>query len=150
MREAFGNLWDLAKGKVLVLTTNGTIRKDGACVMGRGIAKEAKMKFPRLPYKLGSLIKASGNNVYDLGTFSGYRIISFPVKHNWWEQANIELIKRSARQLVKMADAFGWQEVYLPRPGCGNGRLRWEDVRSVLASVLDDRFIVCTWKEGKV
>lgn len=34
----------------------------------------------------------------------------------------------------------------LPRPGCGNGRLRWEDVRKILEPILDDRFTVVRWK----
>ncbi len=33
-------------------------------------------------------------------------------------------------------------KVYLVRPGCGNGQLKWEDVKPLIAPILDDRFIV--------
>lgn len=32
--------------------------------------------------------------------------------------------------------------IYLVRPGCGNGRLRWQDVRHALSEILDDRFVI--------
>jgi len=55
------------------------------------------------------------------------------------------LIRQSARQLVEMADKFGWGSVVLPRPGCGNGGLDWDDVRPILEAILDDRFTVVTF-----
>ena len=33
-------------------------------------------------------------------------------------------------------------KVYMARPGCGNGQLKWEDVKPLIAPILDDRFIV--------
>ena len=57
----------------------------------------------------------------------------------------IELIVESAHELVTTVNATEWNIVALPRPGCGKGGLSWEsDVRPLLSSVLDDRFIVCT------
>jgi hypothetical protein len=37
---------------------------------------------------------------------------------------------------------MNWTTVIMPRPGCGNGRLRWQDVSKVLSDILDDRFVV--------
>jgi hypothetical protein len=48
-------------------------------------------------------------------------LITFPVKHTWWEAADLDLIERSARELLKMIEVKKIQEaIYLPRPGCGN------------------------------
>ncbi|AEG14510.1 hypothetical protein Desku_0911 [Desulfofundulus kuznetsovii DSM 6115] len=146
MRTARGNLWRLAINKVLVITTNGSLNKRGECVMGRGIAREAKERFPELPRVLGDRIKQQGNRCFMLGKWGDYVLVSFPVKHRWYEKADPELIRKSASELVEIAGTCGFEEVYMPRPGCGNGRLSWEgEVRPLLRGVLDDRFVVCTW-----
>lgn len=141
MKEIQKNLWDV-ECDLRVLTTNGIVRRDGACVMGRGCALEAKDRFPGIEFRLGELIRKYGNRVMRLGRYEGVVIASFPVKHNWKEPADPELIRRSAEQLVALADKFGYTDVAIPRPGCGNGKLRWSDVRKVLDDVLDDRFTV--------
>jgi len=145
MIEQTGNLWDYHKlGRWIIITTNGTIRKDGACVMGRGTAKQAAVKFPQLPYELGAKL-SGGNNVY---VFDKYNIITLPVKHHWREQADLNLIERSLRQLVEWADnPRKHGKFYLTKPGCGNGRRDWEsEVKPICQKYLDDRFVVveCT------
>ena len=143
--EQKGDLWELAKiPNILCLSTNGFVKKSGECVMGRGIAKEAKDRFPAIAKDLGRAIQLGGNNVEDLGPYGNYYIFSFPVKHNWWEKADPKLIVKSMHQLLNLVDTcFSGrrQRIYLPRVGCGNGQLKWEDVKPLLSDVLDDRFI---------
>ncbi|MGE3341563.1 MAG: ADP-ribose-binding protein [Candidatus Altimarinota bacterium] len=140
MIEVFGDLWTYP-ADVRVITTNGTVKKDGSCVMGRGCAFEAKQRHQNLDKILGSLIKNHGNHVHIL--FMGNALVmdpallSFPVKHNWYEKADADLIRRSAEELTLMVDDqhryWRGSKVALPRPGCGNGHLKWEDVRPILA-----------------
>jgi len=138
MKEITGDIWDWHDaGFWIVVTTNGVIKRDGSCVMGRGIARQAKRRFPRLPFELGAKIEAHGNVVF---SFPRYRIYTLPTKHNWWERADLDLIVFGCRQLVESAPAS--QVVYLVRPGCGNGGLAWDDVQPAIASILDDRFVV--------
>lgn len=117
--------------------------------MGRGCALEAKTRYPGVEHKLGDLIGRHGNRVMRLGRYNGVVLASFPVKHHWREEADPELIARSARQLVALADKFGCERIALPRPGCGNGRLRWKRVRTILEDILDDRFTVVDFPRGK-
>ena len=141
MIEVSGDLWEAhGLGHWVAITTNGVTRKDGACVMGRGVALEAARKFPYLPYELGDRIRTWGNHVHVFGTL---RILSFPVKDHWRDPAEILLITRSALEISsdKLAGIVRYP-IYLVRPGCGNGRLRWQDVRHALSEILDDRFIV--------
>lgn len=143
MLESRGNLWNHhAKGTPLCITTNGTVRKDGACVMGAGIAAQARCRFPNLEYEVGAAIQRYGNTVQYLCT-SG--LITFPVKHYWYEPADLDLIELSGHQLLDLIGELGWKKVVLPRPGCGNGQLTWEVVKPVLY-MLDDRFEVVEWK----
>lgn len=154
MLELFGNAWELSKGHILCITTNGAIRRDGEAVMGRGIAYQALQKFPRLPMQLGKAIQANGNHLADLGQWDQWYLLSFPVKAHWSDRARFKLIAQSARELQ---DWFWKQasnrnrQVYLPRPGCGNGGLEWPDVKEVLeynlAPILLERLTVVARKE---
>ena len=141
MREVTGNLWTFP-ADVRVITTNGAVKKDGGCVMGRGCALEAKTRYPGIDKVLGQHIRLKGNIVSILreDDADGDTIVSFPVKHHWREEADPKLIEVSARTLSGYADLHGWRVIVMPRPGCGNGRLRWDDVRALLAPILDDRF----------
>lgn len=145
MKEARMNLWK-TEADLRVITTNPVVDQHGAAVMGRGCAREAKERITGLEYHFARLLRRHGNRVMRLTKpAKGAALASFPVKHHWREAADPELIVRSARQLVALADKFGYSRIVLARPGCGNGSLRWEDVRPLLADVLDDRFSVVTF-----
>jgi hypothetical protein len=143
MIEVQADLWSLIPADATVITTNGTIKSNGACVMGRGCAKEARDRFPGIDKVLGKAIAERGNIVHDLGRFGQYNIVSFPVKHSWSDEADISLIEESVSHLIAHANIkmYPWESIIMPRPGCGNGKLEWEDVKPFL-SKLDDRFIV--------
>jgi hypothetical protein len=140
MREAVGDLWDFhATGAWVAITTNGVVKRDKTLVMGRGCAQEAATRFPGVPGRLGELVQYYGNHVCAL---KESKIVSFPVKHHWRDLADLELIARSAKELLVTLQSFLIRKIYLPRPGCGNGGLQWTDVRAVLKPILDDQVIV--------
>jgi hypothetical protein len=142
MKEVFGDLWEF--DGTIAITTNGFVKRDRTCVMGRGCAKQAAIRFLELPHKLGTRISSEGNHVF---YFPEHGLITFPVKHNWWEVADSDLIARSARELLKIVEVKKIKEaIYLPRPGCGNGRLKWEDVKKILSPILkSDQFHIVTY-----
>ena len=135
MIEVVGDLWTYP-ADWRVITTNGFVKTNGECVMGRGCAKEAKEKYPGLPLIVGSIIKHWGNVVRPIEI---YKLFTFPVKHNWWEKADPELIKQSAEKFAEIIfGQFDETEIVMPRPGCGNGGLKWEDVKPLLESLPDN------------
>jgi hypothetical protein len=143
MLETVGDIWEYAdRGEVIVITTNGSLTRDRRAIFGRGVAKQAVLRFPRLADTLGSMLAAHGNHVFDLGGC----IVSFPVEETAWSQPDLRIIARSAQELRRLADRTGWQQVVVPRPGCGGGGLAWKDVRPLLAPWFDDRFIVISQK----
>jgi hypothetical protein len=148
MKEITGDLWDFhAQGHYICITTNGTVRRDGACVMGRGIAKQAASRFPQFPYAVGKELlfygpPSRGLLNFPVFVFPEWRLITFRVKWHWGDTADMELIDRTARLLSTDERVANMDHVYLPRPGCGNGHLQWSDVRAVIAPILDDRFTV--------
>lgn len=137
MKEVVGvNLWDPQFDEaVRVITTNGSVTKDGNCVMGRGVALEAKKRFRGLDGQLGTLIRDEGNHVF---YFPLLRLATFPVKHYWWEKADLNLIRRSAGELVSRVYPRISRGVLivLPRPGCGNGHLLWSIVKPKIEDIL--------------
>ncbi|SRR5260221_11850 len=139
MREYRGNLWDTMAGGICI-TTNGYVKPNGRAVMGRGCALEAKERIPGIDKILGRVIKSQGNHVFPLIEYNRYMVYSFPVKHNWWEKADIELIKRSCQELCKFV--YDGRVIVLPRPGCGNGRLKWENVKPVIEPLLTNNVVV--------
>ena len=59
------DIWDIHNfGETIVVTTNGTVRRDGCAVMGAGVAKEAKERYPNFPFELGYRLKEHGNYLF--------------------------------------------------------------------------------------
>lgn len=134
MRELTGDVWEYhVQGDWVGVTTNGIVKANGEAVMGKGIAKVAALRFPELPGKLAIRLLEFGN-VFQV--FEDYRLVTFPTKHDWKNDSSIELIEQSAKQLALFLQTRTDINVYLPRPGCGNGNLTWKQVRPVLETYL--------------
>ena len=139
MKEIYGDIWELiADADACCLTTNGSLVRMSQGrwrgVMGRGVARQARDRYPDLELRLGTHIGTYGNHVGILHK----NLIAFPVKHTWDQRADLKLIARSADELATLVRDRQWQKVLLPRPGCGNGGLSWEHVRPLLVDRLPD------------
>lgn len=146
MQQQLGDIWELAKGNSICITTNGNVNAKGHLVMGKGIAKEALIKHPSIGKILGERVELYGNHVefipiYDANLKLIYNLFTFPTKHNWWEKSSFDLIEQSCKELVEYTITYT-SKIYLPRPGCGNGGLNWEDVKPILEKYFDNRFII--------
>lgn len=138
MLETVGDIWEYCASGIIVITTNGSLTPDGRAIFGRGVARQAALRYPGLAEKLGRLIAEGGNHVFDLGC----GIVSFPVEETPWSLPDPRIIARSALELRLLADRSGWERIVVPRPGCGGGGLLWEEVRPLLDACFDHRFLV--------
>lgn len=77
-------------------------------------------------------------------------LVTFPTKHHYHDNSDLDLIMRSAVQLKEIAAKFQLSKIYLPPVGCGLGKLDYEkQVRLLLNQVLDDdRFVVVLGYKG--
>ena len=144
MKEITGDIWDYRKQGYVVVTTNGFVKANGDCVMGRGIALQARNRFKGLAKALGTKINEGGNRVH---VFESYKIITFPVKEVWWEPAKQWLIQRSCQQLLNCLNDRT-DKAFIPHAGCQNGKLDWEtQVKPIFEQEFgnDDRIIVVTY-----
>lgn len=143
--------------QAVAVTTNGCIKKDGRAVMGAGIAKYVRDHFGSVRDSewamdriLGRFLMEHGNHACVLSeerildTDRTFFLFTFPTKEHWKENSKPDLIRRSCKEITKLADEYHIDIVYLPPPGCNNGHLDyWKDVRPILEKELDDRFLVC-------
>lgn len=144
LREVVGDIWDF-DCTMRVIPTNGFVKKADArgvrhAVMGAGLAKQAATKYPNLPEVLARCILKDGNHVAGIR----HDLLAFPTKEVWWQRSSLVLIERSAKELKALVDAMGWTLVAVPRVGCGNGQLRWAEVKLILEHALGDdpRFVI--------
>lgn len=129
------NIWD--QDGIVVIPTNGKIKQNGECVMGAGLALQAKDRFPGLSKELGDILSVAGNHVV---YFETYSLITFPTKDHWKQSSCISLIERSAAELSRLILR---QRVFVPRVGCGLGGLDWSQVKPILQKYLNnERYVL--------
>lgn len=143
MLEVFGNVWELMKNyDVVCITTNGMVKKNGECVMGRGIACQFKIRYPFAPKILGDKINKNGNILQPIMWNEDITFMAFPTKHKWFEKSDLNLIYQSALDLASIALASPDKKILLPKPGCSNGGLDWKDVKPIIDFLPDNVHIV--------
>lgn len=149
MIEKYGNIWQHVEDyDAIVITTNGFVKNNGEAVMGRGIALEATKRNPLVAQTLGNHLILNGNHVGIL-RYETPIWFSFPVKHHWKDKADIKLIERSTYELLDYIESNEYiKNILMPRPGCGNGRLSWNEVKFIIAPLLDDRFTVMEYEKS--
>lgn len=141
-----GDIFELAQtNEVICVTTNSIVKKDNAAVMGAGVARLFRDRFKGLDSRLGQFIKDYGNRCFNMGRYEykGKSLIvaTFPTKHDYNNDSDLDLIEKSANEILDMANKFKWEKIYLPFPGGGKGNLKWNEV-SLRLRKLDSRFII--------
>lgn len=96
---------------------------------------------PGLDRELGIMLLREGHRVHVLDE---RKIITFPTRDQLLAPASLEIIRRSAAQLMAELDLHREiDKVYSTRPGCGIGGFTWRhEVRPAIQAILDDRIII--------
>lgn len=142
MKLCEGNMWSiLDETDYFIVTTNSYIRKDGALVMGRGIAKQLATRHPLMPYRLAELIEHLG----EYGVLMDGMFGAFQVKYHFKDMADIELIHRSTIDLRRFALIAKDKRFDVNFPGIGNGRLTYDEVLPIIKLLPDN---VHVWTFG--
>jgi len=142
----------LQKADAVCFTSNGIVKAHHRLVMGKGVAKTFRDSFLNLDWSAGCAVEENGNvcqiirstqrnpESIDGKTFD---IVAFPTKNHWRDPSDLDLIITSATQLVKLSDELNWKLVFLPAPGCSNGKLNFEkEVKPAIEKILDNRFVI--------
>lgn len=154
MLEVTGNMFKMMQDyEAICVTTNGVLKSNGELVMGAGIALQFKRQFNGIEFELGKLVVERGNvpNVVKRRINYGrdyihtkyVQIISYPTKHHYREDSDLNLIYHGALAIAGIADELKLSRILLTRPGCGLGNRSWEyEVKPLLTNIFDDRFTV--------
>ncbi len=141
MNESFveikGDYWNHIRNgyDAICFTSNRSLDTHCNLIMGAGIAKQFKDKFPHLPAEFGAraLTDGSFNGLMVSDSVSDFYIVAFPTKNHWKENSDLTLIKNSFNILTMLLCTMGWKKVLMTRPGCGLGKLDWEkDVKPLV------------------
>ena len=117
-----------------------TINCDG--VMGKGIAKEFKDKFPDMFKDYSERctrkeIVPGRPYFWKSSNPAEPSIVNFPTKKSWRNPSRIEWIEQGLEYFVNHYEDWRIKSIAFPALGCSNGKLTWIDVRKVL-----ERFLV--------
>lgn len=166
VKQYTGDIWDMhGVGWHIVIPTNLYVKDNGEAVMGRGLALQATQRWPNLKVWYGYHLKEhvrrtpEGRNprMEDinppglLAIDNERNFICLPVKTSWNQGARKTLIEQSLKALADdmRKPILLEASIAIPRIGCGNGLLNWEEdvkplVREFLISLPDEaRARVC-------
>ena len=109
-----------------------TVNLDG--VMGKGIALKFKRLYPDMFKKYQYFCE---NKMLEIGKLWLYKsetkwILNFPTKIHWRNPSKIEYIERGLQKFVAMYKDKNITSIAFPKLGCGNGGLKWEDVKPLM------------------
>ena len=145
------NIWSMVEKGAIGIPTNGFVSRNGAGVMGAGLALDAKNRYPGIVFDLGTHLRRNGNVVGWLRK-EPHQIIAIPVKPSFVKiesfdqklkilpkvrslygvgnmvpgfycMADINLIEISLNQIVDFIEKNSLKTVFIPLLGCGNGGL---------------------------
>ena len=154
-----GDMWSVyQEADLFLITTNATLKQNGALVMGRGIARQARDRFPGLDLALGGHIQSvcdgsanalrSGLSEYGLLVSPRWptaKLGAFQVKTHYRQPADLALITHSTAALAVWCEAHPQAAVHLNYPGIGNGRLLPDDVWPIVVRLPET---VTLWTYG--
>lgn len=148
-----GETWDAYDdADLFLITTNSTLKQNGALVMGRGIARQARDRFRGLDLALGREIAAVCGHLghYHLlvsPRWPAAKLGAFQVKTHYARPASPALIRQSALALLAWCEDHPGATVCLNFPGIGNGGLARAQVLPLLKALPNNVHI---WEYGRV
>lgn len=107
--------------------------------MGKGVAYQFKVKFPK---NNKAYVKECRNGNLRPGKVhvfveGGITIINFPTKDKWRDNSELSYIESGLDAFIKILPELNVKTVAIPPLGCGNGGLKWENVKAIVEEKLE-------------
>ena len=134
-----------------VVTTNAFVKKTGELVMGRGAAFQATQRIPGIAKEAADVINAHSKSYGYLPVLEATEAAAgfslFQVKLNWWDDADLELIRISTGVLLRAATDNPEMKFRLNYPGIGNGNLNRELVAPIIRELTSHPMITVVYRK---
>lgn len=106
-------------------------------VMGKGLAYEFKKRFPENHRRYEQACEEGQMQigkmlVFRTGQLHPQYIINFPTKQHWRSKSKLEYIQEGLKDLAQVVQQYGIRSIAIPPLGCGQGGLRWEEVKPLI------------------
>lgn len=133
-----------------VVITKGDLFESGAdalvntvnCVgvMGKGIAKEFKRRYPEMFTEYAKLCKQDRIHIGEVWVWreDSVYIVNFPTKNDWRNPSQLSWIVAGLDNLKKHVIMGEITSLAMPALGCQNGGLNFIDVRKIVEDALGD------------
>lgn len=149
MKYDYGDMWNAYnEADLFCITTSASLNRQKHLIMGKGIAAEAKKRFPDLPQRWGPCAKF--NPTYGLIALPDTKLAAFQTKLTWDANAQPQLIAQSVAALVEWCKAHPNAAVQLPYPGIGYGGLSEREVFPLLAPLKPYNVTVWRRRQSKM
>jgi len=108
-------------------------------VMGAGIAKEFKRRWPRMFKVYRAACERGDIKIgYPLLCLMRERwVLNFPTKDHWKRPSKLEYIERGLTSVIAHHEEWGIESIAFPQLGTTLGGLRWEDVWPLMKEYLE-------------
>lgn len=117
-------------------TLVNTVNTEG--VMGKGIAKQFKSRFPKMFLEYKKLCDDKRLGIGNLHLWRGDTtwVLNFPTKVTWRQPSRLTYIEAGLDKFVETYRSLGVVSAAFPPLGCGNGGLDWNEVRPLMERYL--------------
>lgn len=111
-----------------------------AGVMGKGIALTFRNRYPEMYSIYRQACACHKLTIGRLLLWYGtdHWVLNFPTKEHWRNPSKLEYIEQGLKKFDQKYLDYNIYSVAFPRLGCGNGGLRWEDVKPLMERYLRD------------
>jgi O-acetyl-ADP-ribose deacetylase (regulator of RNase III) len=136
--------------RTLITETGGNLLRDDAQalvntvntvgVMGKGIALQFKRAFPEVFAAYADACadgRVQPGRVFPVRLGDSDRwVLNFPTKRHWRQRSRLDDIRAGLDDLARLLVELDIRSVAIPPLGCGNGGLRWLEVRPLIVEKL--------------
>jgi O-acetyl-ADP-ribose deacetylase (regulator of RNase III) len=131
--EKHGNIFDSMCSTIVI-----PVNRIG--VMGKGLALEAKKKYPKTFKEYRALCLQQEFDCLSLHQeWDDRRLLCLATKDHWREDSDIELIRKSLLRLINHRQISIIKSIAFPKIGCGLGNLDWNKiVYPLMKEILED------------
>jgi len=108
--------------------------------MGKGIALQVKLKYPGVYREYVNVCRHVGlkpGQLHCRPLTETQWVFNLPTKRHWRDLSRIEDVEAGLRATVINMNKLGFTTIAVPALGCGEGGLKYDDVRPLIIQILD-------------